>query len=325
MSDLALFEECAWFDADHRLEVVTVSGPDGLEFLQRLISCDLRRVTDEIGSRGTLLDSKGRIQAFFDVHRWAQCSHLVVDTALAEVLRTRLERLLILEDVSIESGELEVISLQGPTSGGVIEQLGVDLPDTFLHSRAWKDGWIASRRRSLVAGFDLVIPRQQLASVQQQLESLGVSSCRAEDAERARIEAGLPRLGQEITERSLPPEVGLNDSVSYDKGCYAGQEVLARIRTYGHVNRQMRRLHLELPEGFDSANVAVGDPLERVGDDGKPPGIITSMATSHGGFSLLASVKKTHIEVGTPLRWQGEADDGSELSMIGTVQLPFQP
>ena len=325
MSESTIFDQCALLDEDHHLEVVTVSGSDSEPFLQRLISCDLKKVTDEMGCRGTLLDRKGRILAFFDVHRRAQSFQLIVDTALAGVLRARLDRLVILEDVSIESGEFAVISLQGPTSGAVIEQLDGELPGSFLHSRPWRDGWIASRRRSQVAGFELVIPQQQLASVEQQLEPLGVSRCSAEDAERARIEGGFPRFGQEVTERSMPPEVGLEDSISYNKGCYSGQEVLARIRTYGHVNRQLRSIHLKLPEGIDSASVAAGDPLERIDDEGKSPGIITSVAQCSGGFTLLASVKKTHIEVGTSLRWQGTSADGSSLTMIGKVQLPFHP
>ncbi|HIG05838.1 MAG TPA: folate-binding protein [Planctomycetes bacterium] len=325
MSESAIFDQCARLDEDHHLEVVTVSGSDSEPFLQRLISCDLNKVTDEIGCRGTLLGGKGRILAFFDVYRWDERFHLIVDSALSGVLRARLDRLVILEDVLIESGELAVISLQGPTSGAVIEQLDGDLPEAFLHCRPWRDGWIASRRRSQVAGFELVIPTQQLAPVEQQLELLGVSRCSAEDAERARIEGGFPRFGQEITDRSLPPEVGLEDSISYDKGCYSGQEVLARIRTYGAVNRQLRSIHLELPEGIDSASVAPGDPLERVDDEGKSPGIITSVARCPDGFALLASVKKTHIEVGTSLRWQGTSGAGSSLTMIGNVQLPFHP
>jgi folate-binding Fe-S cluster repair protein YgfZ len=123
----------------------------------------------------------------------------------------------------------------------------------------------------------------------------------------------------------MPPEVGLDDAISYDKGCYAGQEVLARIRTYGHVNRQLRRIEFQFPEGISTSSIAPGDALHSSDGEGKSAGKITSVARSENGISLMASVRKNHIEEGTVLCWQGVSDDGSSLKLSGEVRFPFRP
>ncbi|MGE4619274.1 MAG: hypothetical protein AAEJ04_05630 [Planctomycetota bacterium] len=326
MSGSCIFESCVRLGADCHLDVIEVSGSDAEDFLQRLVSCDLKRVVPGSGTRGTLLDGKGRILAFFDAHRDSSGRFLlVVEEAMSTELRSRLDRLVILEDVEIETNHFGVISVQGPTSPQVVESLTSLDPDTFLQSVCWRNGLVIARPRSPQSGYDLLLPQELIPEIEQQLEQSGVTICSAGNAERARIEAGFPRLGQEVTERSLPPEVGLSDAISYDKGCYAGQEVLARIRTYGHVNRQLRRLEMVLPEAVSSSPMMVGDVLHANEGDVKPPGKITSVASDGRVISLLASVRKTHIDEGTLLRWEGTAEDGSSLVLSGAVNFPFRP
>ncbi len=325
MSDPGIIESCARLGSDFRLEVVEVSGSDAEQFLQRMISCDMRRVLEGVGLRGTLLDSKGKILAFFDIYRQSDQFLLVVEESMCSGLRTRLDRLVILEDVEIRSGERRVISIQGPTAPMLVEQITSLRPVQFLQAASWRGGLVVARTRSREAGIDLILPSELIDEVERRLDQESIEVSSPEATERARIESGFPRSGHDVTERSLPPEVGLDDAISYDKGCYAGQEVLARIRTYGHVNRQLRRIRFQFPEGSSTSSVAPGDALRSSDGEGKSAGKITSVARSEDGISLLAAVRKTHIDEGTVLCWQGVSDDGSPLKLSGEVRFPFRP
>ena len=128
-------------------------------------------------------------------------------------------------------------------------------------------------------GFDLFVPLDSLGAVADKLiaaaKSLGGRACGWEALEAARIEAGIPRFGAEMDESNIPLECGIESrAVSYEKGCYIGQEVINRIHTIGHVNKELRGLRLEdelktLP--------AKGDKLYR---DGKEVGYVTSAVKS---------------------------------------------
>jgi len=145
-------------------------------------------------------------------------------------------------------------------------------------------------------GFDLFVPTAALGAVFDKLvaaaKSLGGRACGWDALETARIEAGIPRFGQDMDETNLPPEAGIESrAISYSKGCYIGQEVIARIRTYGQVAKSLRGLRL--PAGLD--------PLPAKGDklfaDGKEVGHLTSVIP---GFAL-GYVRKEHNAPGTVL------------------------
>jgi folate-binding protein YgfZ len=125
------------------------------------------------------------------------------------------------------------------------------------------------------AGFDFIAPIGERERV---LEALGASGVLvpAELGECLRIEAGVPRWGLELTEETLPPEAGLDEAaIDYHKGCYIGQEVISRIKSVGHVNRELA--------GFTAAEpLSAGMTLHPEGDPDKNAGVITSAAWSFG-------------------------------------------
>src|SRR5437867_10531749 len=99
------------------------------------------------------------------------------------------------------------------------------------------------------SGFDLFVPTAPLGAVADKLinaaKTVGGRACGWRALETARIEAGIPRFGMDMEEANLPPEAGLEErAVSYTKGCYIGQEVIARVRTYGQVSKSLRALRL---------------------------------------------------------------------------------
>ncbi|MGE4602392.1 MAG: hypothetical protein AAEJ65_05770 [Planctomycetota bacterium] len=323
MDDTDIFDGCARLRPESCLETVVVGGPDADDFLQRLISCDLERVQSESGSRGTLLNGKGRILAYFDVHRIEKGLLLVIDEEMSAVLIEQLERLFILEDVELVRGSFGVISIQGPAAASKAEQLTDVVPGSFLASASFRGGRIVNRPRCPSCGFDLVVPLEKVEEIERELEDLAVPLATSVSSGRARIEAGFPRIGHEVTARSLPPEVGLDDAISYDKGCFVGQEVLARIRTYGHVNRQLRRISMADPDRSELAPIVVGDDLLSA-EDAKAVAKVTSKTTGDGVVHLLVSVRRSHAEEGTTLNWEGQM--GQDTGRYrGELRLPFIP
>jgi folate-binding protein YgfZ len=146
------------------------------------------------------------------------------------------------------------------------------------------------------------VPINSLAAVADKLiaaaRAVGGCACGWDALETARIEAGVPRFGADLDETTLPPEAGLDvTAVSYNKGCYIGQEVLNRIHTIGHVNRKLVGLRLS---AGTSALPRRGDKLLR---DGKEIGVITSAVCSPVFAHIaLGFVRREYAETGTEVQ-----------------------
>ena len=171
------------------------------------------------------------------------------------------------------------------------------------------------------AGFDLFVPTAALGAVADKLitaaKAVGGRACGWQALEMGRIEAGIPRFGVDMDETNLPPEAGIEGrAVSYTKGCYIGQEVIARVRTYGQVAKALRGLRLA-----DSIKVLPqkGDKLYR-GD--KEIGFVTSAVASPTLKSnvALAYVRREHNGIGTELTLR--SNEGESPARI--VELPFK-
>jgi folate-binding protein YgfZ len=161
-------------------------------------------------------------------------------------------------------------------------------------------------------GFALIAPRERIASMKERLVGAGLPELDLEAQEAMRVEDGVPRWGAELDLDTIPIEAGLEAAISYDKGCYTGNEVMARIRTYGHVNRHLRGL---LPE----AEVAAGATV-RAGD--RAAGVVTSVAHSPtlGRPLALAMLRREAAEPGGKL----EVLDGDGQPVAAEVTaLPF--
>ena len=181
--------------------------------------------------------------------------------------------------------------------------------------------YLMNQPRTGSRGFDLFVPTPALGAVADKLiaaaRQLGGRACGWDALEFARIEAGIPRFGVDMDENTLPPEAGLDTrAVSYTKGCYIGQEVLARIRTYGQVAKALRGLRLrdDLP-----VLPVKGD---KVFKDGKEVGSITSAIASptFKANLALAYVRREANAHGTELTLRTTAGE----SAARIVELPFR-
>lgn len=254
----ALVESAVWWEPGTRL--IRVDGSDAFDYLQRMISADLRRLRSDQGLLATILTGKGKLVAPFEAiavgptdggsRSRTNSFLLLADELAAGPLEERLRGTIILEDVEIESwsGVYSLVTVQGPGAAGVLATLlgANDLSLVERSCRAVDRGWVIRRRRSAASGWDCVLPQSEAAEFVRSVSTqLGHPRATPFVVECARIEAGEPKFGTDATDANLPPECGYEPALSYDKGCYAGQEVVARIRTYGHVNKVLRRVRFE--------------------------------------------------------------------------------
>ena len=177
-----------------------------------------------------------------------------------------------------------------------------------------------NRARFGSAGYDLFLPAALLPSFASSLASAANNPvgrfCGWEAAEIARIEAGIPKFGTDMDETNIPLEAGVESSaISFNKGCYIGQEVISRIRTYSEISKALRGLRLA-----DDLKALPGKG-EKLYKEGKEAGYVTSAIRSPrlGANIALAYVKKEANQAGAELMLRGAAGESSAK----IVALPF--
>jgi len=237
-----LREECGLLDRERGM--VLVSGPDGAEYLQGQLTNDVEALAVGEGQYAALLDRKGHMQADMRVLRQAE-EEIWVDTepeALAAALR-HLTMYSIGRDVTVaEVGEESaILSLIGPRAFEIAG--GAVLPE-----HANEAGSLAGVNFLAVgarAGVDLIVASDKKEQLRAALLDAGAAEVGAEAAEILRVEAGVPRFGSEMTSETMPAEAGIvEEAVSFTKGCYIGQETVARLHYKGKPNRHLRGLRL---------------------------------------------------------------------------------
>ena len=209
-------------------EFVGVAGPDAADYLQRMVSNDVEVLAPGEACPALLLTAKARVIAPLVVLRRGEDDFLLLtEPGLGEVVRSHLSRMRLRARCEIESEEHTSVLLFGGEEAG-----------------AFATDWPGARE-ALDAGLSPTLADEEL--------------------ELRRIEAAIPRWGREIDDRILPAEAGLDEThVSFSKGCYPGQEPVARLHYRGHPNRGLRVIELdEVPE-YDAPLLHDGREVGRV-------------------------------------------------------------
>jgi folate-binding protein YgfZ len=286
-------------------------GNDRATFLHGQVTSDIKRLKPGQGGYSALVTNKGRMQS--DLNVWNLGDELLLDfePGLTALVTERLQKFIVADDVQIVDVAplYGLLSVQGPRAAEAVRTLDwfPEIPATPFTSGRVDDAtlgqvYLMNRPRLASAGFDLFVPTASLGAVFDRLilaaKQQGGGVCGGDAFEVARVEAGVPRFGADLDDSVLPPEAGLDaTAVSYQKGCYIGQEVLNRIRSIGHVNRKL--VSLRFPAGVTPLP-SKGDKLFR---DGKEVGTITSAVNSlkWGAPLALGYVRREHLEPGTEL------------------------
>lgn len=299
--------------------VLTVSGDDRVRWAQGMLSADVAALETQgpgAGCYALLLTAQGRIVADFHVLLRAADLWLETERSAIRAAMTQLEKFIIADDVRLEDGSVELarLAVEGPRASSILE----GLLGRELATDAWAEVQVADARCLVAAyalaggaGFQVFAPAQQLSGVRARLLELGhaaglVEAC-GEALEILRIEAGVPWLGRDLDASVLPDEAGLERAVSTVKGCYTGQEVVARMRSRGRLSHRLVGLGgLSEPLRVGS-HVLVGG--HRIGE-------VTSSALSpSAGAIALAYLRLPHDAVGTRVEVDGAPAE--------VVALPF--
>jgi folate-binding protein YgfZ len=252
----AVRSTAALIDRCHR-GLLQLTGPDRLSFLQGMLSNDLRTLKPGEGQPAAVLNQQGKVLGDVRVLQSENSFYLVLWEFIKDKIVDHLNRYLVADEVEIadRSGDYGILSIQGPQSKVLLQKL---VGQGELPGRSAQHTIVAVGVANICVvrngdtgeiGFDLIIPVAALQDVAQRATDAGKQLSARWVGEEAhnirRIEAGIPRYGIDFTEENLLLETGLNDAVSFTKGCYLGQEVVERIRSRGHVNKKLLGLLLD--------------------------------------------------------------------------------
>jgi folate-binding protein YgfZ len=301
-----LREGCGLLDRSDRGKLA-VRGRDAAEYLQGQLTNDVEALAPGEGCYAALLDRKGHVQADMRVLRTAD-EELLLDTEPegAEAARRHLDMYKIGREVDVadETDGRAMLSLIGPGAGRVAGDVAL----AEHASRAGRVGGVEALLVGTADGIDLIAPAGDAVALRAALLDAGAVEVGAGAAEIVRIEAGRPRFGAEMSPETMPAEAGIVDAaVSFTKGCYIGQEPVARLHYKGRPNRHLRGLELSAP-------VEPGTRL-RLGE--REVGSVGSACVSPARGPIALAIVRREAEPGAELR---AGEDGVTARV---VDLPF--
>lgn len=346
----SLRENVGILDFSFRSRICLI-GNDRIRFLHGQITNDVKKLRVGEGCYAAITTNKGKMESDLNVFCLPDELLLDFEPGLTEKIAARLEKFIVADDVQIVDAapHYGLLSVQGSKAESVIRSLDLfpeipskqfgsikitdaTLGEIYLADNSRLSSWWGERPRepqvnqsgSSVAsphqnGFDLFVPNHSLGAVADKLiaaaKQIGGRAVGWAVFEMVRIENGIPRFGADMDETNLPPECGIeNRAVSYHKGCYIGQEVLNRIHSIGHVNRELRGLQLAddlkiLPRKHD-----------KLFFNGKEIGYVTSFVKSpQFGNIALGYVRRELNQIGGELTLRTATGE----SPAEIVTLPF--
>lgn len=303
---------------------LSLTGADHLDFLHRMTTNDVVHLGPGEGCPAVFADNRGRIVELVDLLRATESTTLIVASPPArERLPAWIDRFLFVEKTEVEdlTGTTAMVEIWGPGAAAPIRAaLGVDtdaVENFHLLSAVGAGGpWvIRSDGHHGCAGVRLVGEPAAIAQQWQALLQRGVAPLGEEAAEMLRVEAGVPAFESELNDKHNPWEAGLEDAIHMDKGCYIGQEVIARLDTYDKVKQRLVGLRVEDgPPPVRGAAVMAGD--RQVGE-------VTSAILSPRLESVvaLAYLRNTHCAPGTHLVISSSSAESTDIA-AEVIELP---
>ena len=304
-------------DASYR-ECLRLTGEDRASFLHAMVTQDVNGLPVGRSAYATFLTAKGAMVADARLLKRAHDLLVELEPGLAPKVKEHLEKYLISEDAEVHDGGpgWAVLRVLGPRAAEALAAAGAEgaLPAAG-ETRAARVGGVDVLGGGLgeaggVPGVDVGVAREGLAAAWAALTGTGGARPVGLTAlELLRVEAGLPRYGADLVDTTIPLEASLGHGISYNKGCYLGQEVIARATFRGHMNRKLVGLLL------GEAEVAPGTEL-KVGD--RKVGWVTSVVRTPrvGQVVALGYVHRDFLEPGTAV------DAGGAGAKVSALPFP---
>ena len=327
----ALHNRAAVFDRSHRGRV-RVSGPRAAEMVTGLVTNDIAALVPGQGCYAAALTAKGKIVA--DVRVFVEESGVLVDappraaTAWAAMVRKFVNPRI--APHTDESASLRDIGVFGATARHVVSELtGVPAPALtalapYAHMSVEVNGSpvrIASVPELGVEGFELLVPADAFTPLWAAAVAAGATPAGLEAWDIARVEAGRPEWGLDMDDNTIPQEANFDalHAISYTKGCYVGQETVARVHFRGHVNKHLRGIRAAGLESIHTAATLHDESGAQVGD------VRSAVRSPRLGAIALAMIRR-EVEPGAALiaRSPGEGANAAPIDRrVDVVALPF--
>lgn len=308
----------ALFDLSHR-GVIAVSGPDRLTWLNTLTSQLLTDLPAGGVTQALVLSPNGHVEHHMGVTELAEVTYLDTEPMTAEALLKYLQMMIFWSKVEVARVDLAQVGLLGPTTVDVLSAAGLPGADLTAGTAAPLPGGGFVRR--VDDRVDLFLPRPELADVAATLMAAGARPAGSWAHEALRIPAHRPRLGVDTDDRTIPNEVSwLLSAVHLNKGCYRGQETVARVNNLGRPPRKLVMLHLD---GSADRLPETGAPVTTA--DGRVVGRVGTVAHHHEDGPIALAMIKRSLPPGTPLLADGvdaavDPDDLAEDAPAGPPQ-----
>jgi folate-binding protein YgfZ len=302
--------------------LIEVSGAEAVQFLNGLVTNDVKALADGAWMTAAFPNVQGRLLAYARVLRRKDSYLFDTEAVTRERVFQTLARFTLAGDfhVNDRTHERALLSLQGACASRIVTAtLGEDAA-RVAHGRLVETNWnnksitLIRATHTSEDGYDIFIGAEDSNALWDALLEAGARPTGFDALEVLRIEAGLPRYGVDMDETRVVLETGLDDAVSFTKGCYVGQEIIARIHWRGHVAKRLAGL------SFDD-KVEVERDAKIKTTDGKDVGQITSLTFSPRlqKTIALAYVRYDYLAPGTELR----VLSGGEERTARVTELPF--
>ncbi|HJQ26615.1 MAG TPA: aminomethyltransferase family protein [Blastocatellia bacterium] len=305
--------------------VLKVSGGEAVQFLNGLVSNDVKTLAEQQGVRAAFLTGHGKVRGLCRILRRQEDFLIINDPQTHEKILKYIFPFSYAGDFRVEdvSEQFRSLSLQGPKATAVLKEISFE-PIPALAEYAWAETMIGGHHSLVLrtshtgeTGFDILVPD---SGVQDLWDFMllkgafhGLVPVGLDALNLLRIEAGIPIYGIDVDEANMLLELGLADAVSFTKGCYTGQEAVAMATYRGHISKKLSGLLLE-----GERIPVVGS---KVSKDGKDVGHVTSAtrSVSQGQVIALAYIKYGFFDAGNEVE---VADDAGAMSGRVT-ELPF--
>ncbi len=251
--------EAVVVDRSHRA-VLELTGGERKSWLHNISTQHVAEQPDGTVTQNLSLDGQGRVEDHWIQTELGDVTYLDTESWRAEPLLAYLRKMVFWAQVAIEPADMAVLSLLGPqlAEGRVLGALGLDSLPAENTATPMPDGGFVRRMGGPGIELDLVVPRAQTAEWVDRLTAAGVRRAGTWAYEAYRVAGLRPRLGVDTDDRTIPHEVGwIGSAVHLDKGCYRGQETVARVHNLGKPPRMLVLLHLD--GSTDRPNT--GDPV----------------------------------------------------------------
>ncbi len=310
----AITEQTAFTPLSH-LGLIRVGGDDAANFLQNQLTNDLREVSDNRSQFTAWCSPKGRVLACFRLFQMEGSLYLQLPRTLLPATMERLKKYVLISKVTLEdvSDRYEAVGVAGPEAETLILDQFPAAPsriDEVVSEKGCTLLRIPGTVPRIIVTGDTRRLMELWCAAETSAQPVGTAAWRLLD-----IQAGLPSIHPETVEAFVPQMINLDviGGISFDKGCYPGQEVVARVRYLGKLKRRMYRARLD-----SMAMPSPGNPLILANEGRETGKVVDAQPAAGGGYELLAVLEITTVENGEPIALQAAPETRLEL-----LRLPY--